>query len=135
MGAAVAEATAAAATEAAATEAAATVEVGDSRDRERAESNEEATMSEMVLIRRDDGALERLKVGDANSPVCYRVVCSCKANLGVLAQFVDQGTGIRIIRCGRCDLVTVVHGESVLGVWPLASLPEKYQQKGLIVGV
>lgn len=91
-------------------------------------------MSEMVLITQSDGTLARLKVGDANSPICYRVVCSCKATLGVLASFVDQGLGLRIIRCGRCDLVTVVHGASILGVWPLADLPEKYQPKGLVVG-
>jgi hypothetical protein len=90
-------------------------------------------MSELVFIRKDDGTLERLKVGDANSPVCYRVICSCKATLGVLASFVDQGVGLRVVRCGRCDLVTVVHGSSIVGVWPLSSLPAKYCEKGPVV--
>lgn len=89
----------------------------------------------MVLIKKDDGSLERLKVGDANSPICYRVVCSCKANLGVLASFIDQGVGLRVIRCGRCDLVTVVQGASILGVWPVSALPAGVTPKGAILGV
>lgn len=92
-------------------------------------------MSEMIMIRKDDGTLERLKVEDANSPVCYRVVCSCKAVLGPLASFVDKGLGLRIIRCGRCDLVTVVQGASVLGVWPADRFPQKeFLPEGIILG-
>jgi hypothetical protein len=94
-------------------------------------------MSEMVLIRSDDGTLERLKVGDANSPVCYRLICSCKANLGPLASFVekkdDEGKLYRFVRCGRCDLCTVVQGARVLVVVPLGDLPEKYRPRGVLI--
>ncbi len=113
-------------------------------------------MSEMVLIRSDDGALERLKVGDANSAICYRIVCSCKANLGPLASFVERsmnaspvvvehddgtthetapvpGPKLRLVRCMRCDLVTVVQGASIIAVVPLDALPDGMRPAGLLV--